>query len=145
MPGHLTPHSALWQEELPDKEVKPDFGLSGALAAETNTVNGVVLLYQEPPEASMPTQQWRLYTFKSGEPHGKPLFLHRRTEKEGADGMMVAAVRPYLMDLGSTNGTFLNGERLDDKRFYELLEQDMIRTGNSSREYVLLHDKSGGR
>lgn len=26
------------QEELPDKEVKPDFGLSGALAAETNTV-----------------------------------------------------------------------------------------------------------
>ncbi|KAL6784378.1 hypothetical protein ACKKBF_B01555 [Auxenochlorella protothecoides x Auxenochlorella symbiontica] len=165
------------QEELPDKEVKPDFGLSGALAAETNTVNGVVLLYQEPPEASMPTQQWRLYTFKSGEPHGKPLFLHRqssylfgrdrtvvdiptdhpscskqhcvlqyrRTEKEGADGMMVAAVRPYLMDLGSTNGTFLNGERLDDKRFYELLEQDMIRTGNSSREYVLLHDKSGGR
>lgn len=38
MPGHLTPHSALWQEELPDKEVKPDFGLSGALAAETNTV-----------------------------------------------------------------------------------------------------------
>lgn len=71
--------------------------------------------------------------------------ITRRTEKEGADGMMVAAVRPYLMDLGSTNGTFLNGERLDDKRFYELLEQDMIRTGNSSREYVLLHDKSGGR
>lgn len=59
--------------------------------------------------------------------------------------MMVAAVRPYLMDLGSTNGTFLNGERLDDKRFYELLEQDMIRTGNSSREYVLLHDRSAGK
>jgi hypothetical protein len=27
------------------------------------------------------------------------------------------------MDLGSTNGTFLNGERLESERYYELLEQ----------------------
>lgn len=31
------------------------------------------------------------------------------------------AVRPYLMDLGTTNGTFLNGERIESERFYELL------------------------
>lgn len=67
---------------------------------------------------------------------------YRLTEKEGADGMMHSAVRPYLMDLGSTNGTFLNRERVEAQRYYELLEQDVVSFGNSSREYVLLHDKS---
>lgn len=65
---------------------------------------------------------------------------YRLTEKEGADGMMHAAVRPYLMDLGSTNGTFLNNERLESERYYELLEEDMLRFGQSSREYILLKE-----
>ncbi len=47
----------------------------------------------------------------------------RYTEKEGPDGMMSADVRPYLMDLGSTNGCFLNGERLETQRYYELYEK----------------------
>ncbi|KAF9949234.1 Smad nuclear-interacting protein 1, partial [Modicella reniformis] len=49
-----------------DKE-KPNFGLSGALAAETNTTaNGTLLKYNEPPEARKPKQRWRLYVFKGG-------------------------------------------------------------------------------
>ena len=47
----------------------------------------------------------------------------RSTQKEDGEGLLVGAVRPYLMDLGSTNGTFLNGERIEAQRFYELLEQ----------------------
>lgn len=27
------------------------------------------------------------------------------------------------MDLGSTNGTFINGDRVEPERYYELLEQ----------------------
>ncbi len=52
-----------------------------------------------------------------------PPGLCRRTEKEGADGMMASSVRPYIMDLGSVNGTFLNNERIDGERYYELLAQ----------------------
>eukprot|EP00621_Florenciella_sp_RCC1693_P003953 CAMPEP_0182533964 /NCGR_PEP_ID=MMETSP1323-20130603/14794_1 /TAXON_ID=236787 /ORGANISM="Florenciella parvula, Strain RCC1693" /LENGTH=88 /DNA_ID=CAMNT_0024743919 /DNA_START=15 /DNA_END=281 /DNA_ORIENTATION=+ len=51
-------------------------------------------------------------------------------------------VLPYIMDLGSTNGTFLNGERIEAQRYIELREQDALKFGESSREYVLLHDKS---
>ena len=50
--------------------------------------------------------------------------------------------KPYLMDLKSTNGTFINGERLDDARYYELMKGDVITLGSSSREYVLLTENT---
>jgi smad nuclear-interacting protein 1 len=31
------------------------------------------------------------------------------------------AIRPYLIDLDTVNGTFLNGERVEGSRYYELL------------------------
>lgn len=52
--------------KVEEKKVEPNFGLSGALAEETNTVNNVALVYTEPPEAANPTLRWRLYTFKGG-------------------------------------------------------------------------------
>jgi smad nuclear-interacting protein 1 len=50
--------------------------------------------------------------------------------------------KPYLMDLKSTNGTFINGVRLDDSRYYELRKGDVITLGSSSREYVLLTENT---
>lgn len=41
-----------------DKE-KPNFGLSGKLTADANTVNGVVLKYTEPDDAKQPKRRWR--------------------------------------------------------------------------------------
>lgn len=41
-----------------DKE-KPNFGLSGKLTADTNTVNGVVIKYSEPEDAKQPKRKWR--------------------------------------------------------------------------------------
>jgi smad nuclear-interacting protein 1 len=48
------------------------------------------------------------------------------------------------MDLESTNGTFLNGEKIEAGRFYELLEKDVFKFGFSEREYVLLNEASAG-
>jgi smad nuclear-interacting protein 1 len=52
------------------------------------------------------------------------------------------ACRPYIIDLESTNGTFINGAKLKTSRFYELKEKDCIKFGNSTRDYILLHDRS---
>lgn len=153
---------------------KPSFELSGKLAAETNRVRGVTLLFTEPPEARKPSIRWRFYVFKGGDVLNEPLYIHRQScylfgrerrvadvptdhpscskqhavlqyrqvEKENPDGTSSKKVSPYLMDLGSTNGTYINDKRMEAQRYYELFERDTIKFGNSSREYVLLHENS---
>ena len=59
----------------------------------------------------------------------------RQTVKSGQ-----SEVRPYIMDLGSVNGTFIGGIKIETARFYELLPQDCLKFGQSTREYVLLHE-----
>ncbi|SCV74816.1 BQ2448_7845 [Microbotryum intermedium] len=67
------------------KVVEPNFANSGALAAETNTLRGVVLKYNEPPEARKPVRSWRLYVFKGKEQLGMPfleqdlILVHRQS------------------------------------------------------------------
>lgn len=51
-------------------------------------------------------------------------------------------MRPYIIDLDSANGTFINNKKIDPKKYVELLEKDVIKFGFSSREYVLLHENS---
>ncbi|KAJ4976382.1 hypothetical protein NE237_001488 [Protea cynaroides] len=163
------------QDALEEKQKqKPSFELSGKLAAETNRVRGVTLLFNEPPDARKPDIRWRLYVFKGGEVLNEPLYVHRQScylfgrerrvadiptdhpscskqhaviqfrqvEKEQPVGTLSKQVRPYLMDLGSTNGTFINDNRIEPQRYYELIEKDTIKFGNSSREYVILHENS---
>ncbi|KAL8809087.1 MAG: hypothetical protein Q9223_007962, partial [Gallowayella weberi] len=52
-------------------------------------------------------------------------------EKRGKVGL-------YVLDLDSANGTFLNGERVEGRRYVEVRGGDVLRWGESSREYVLL-------
>ncbi|XP_059489286.1 smad nuclear interacting protein 1 isoform X2 [Neocloeon triangulifer] len=54
------------------------------------------------------------------------------------------AIRPYIIDLESSNGTFLNNKKIDPKRYVELKEKDVLKFGFSSREYVVLHEHSQG-
>ena len=51
-----------------------------------------------------------------------------------------SSIKPYFVDLDSTNGTFLNGERVEGSRYIQLLHGDVLRFGESSREYVVMHE-----
>ncbi|XP_067093662.1 smad nuclear-interacting protein 1 [Osmerus mordax] len=155
-----------------DKE-KPNFGLSGALTEDTNTFRGVVIKYNEPPEARIPKRRWRLYPFKNDEPlpvmyiHRQSAYLlgrqrkiadipidhpscskqhavfqYRLVEFTRSDGTSGRRVKPYIIDLGSGNGTYLNNQRIEAQRYYELKEKDVLKFGFSSREYVILHETS---
>ncbi|XP_041462596.1 smad nuclear interacting protein 1-like [Lytechinus variegatus] len=157
----------------PAPKEEPNFGLSGALTEDTNTFRGIVIKYNEPPEARKPKLRWRLYVFK-GDQELPTLYIHRQSayllgrerliadlpidhpscskqhaaiqyrlvEYEKNDGTMGKRVRPYIIDLESANGTFLNNKQIEPKRYYEMKEKDVLKFGFSSREYVVLHDKT---
>ncbi|GFR01501.1 smad nuclear-interacting protein 1 [Trichonephila clavata] len=152
---------------------KPNFAVSGKLAEDTNTYNGVVIKYNEPAEARKPHRRWRLYPFKGDSDlpfipiHRQSAYLFGRTRsiadipidhpscsKQHAvlqfrlvtykreDGTTGRRVRPYIIDLESSNGTFVNNKKVDPRCYVELMEKDVIKFGYSSREYVVLHEES---
>jgi smad nuclear-interacting protein 1 len=161
---------------------KPNFGLSGALAKDisrsgtaggSRMYKGVLLKFQEPPEARAPVTQWRLYVYKNDQleqtlhiskqsayligrspdicdivtahascstQHAVLQYRALPVQKKDHEGgtATVLHCQPYLLDLESTNGTFLNGVRLDAARYYQCKTKDVLRFGASTREYVLL-------
>jgi len=152
---------------------KPNFGNTGLLAKESNTVAGtkIVLKYNEPAEARKPpaSQAWRMYIFKGADlVDTVPLYTrscwligreaavadllveHPSTSKQHAViqfrhsikvnefGDRVNQVKPYLLDLESSNGTELNGEKLEGSRYFEVKDKDMMKLGLSEREYVFM-------
>jgi len=54
------------------------------------------------------------------------------------EGYLIKEVRPYIIDLESTNGTILNGEKLEPARYYELRSTDLLKFGYSTRDYVIM-------
>ncbi|OWF47126.1 smad nuclear interacting protein 1-like [Mizuhopecten yessoensis] len=170
--GQAQPQEQAEAEEPKDKD-KPDFALSGKLTEDTNTYRGVVIKYNQPPEARKPKKRWRLYPFKGDESlpvlhiHRMSAYLmgrdrlvvdiptdhpscskqhavlqYRLVNFEREDGSKGRKVAPYIIDLDSSNGTYINNQRIDPQRYVELFEKDMLKFGFSSREYVLLHEKT---
>jgi smad nuclear-interacting protein 1 len=65
---------------------------------------------------------------------------YRALPSPAANGRVVC--QPYIMDLESTNGTFLNGIKIDPARYYQLKKGDVLTFGASTREYVLLTENT---
>lgn len=158
------------EDGAPVEKHKANFGLSGALTKDARTGNvykGILLKFQEPPEARTPNTLWRFYVFKEGIPDpidtlhvsrqsafligrnadiADILVQHPSCSSQHAvlqyralpreDGRLHC--QPYILDLESTNGTFLNGIRIDAARYYQLKKGDVLKFGSSTREYVLL-------
>eukprot|EP00913_Durusdinium_trenchii_P035456 g33182.t1 len=47
-------------------------------------------------------------------------------------------VKPYIMDLESVNGTFVNGSRIDAARYVELREKDVLKFESGSRRLAAI-------
>ena len=58
------------------------------------------------------------------------------------DGIKSRRVTPYVIDLNSANGTFVNNQKIEGQKYVQLMEKDVLKFGFSSREYVMLHDQS---
>ncbi|KAI9634006.1 SMAD/FHA domain-containing protein, partial [Dioszegia hungarica] len=155
----------------PVEPPKPNFNQSGLLAKETNTVKGVQMKYNEPPEARKPLKNWRLYVFKGKEqidlihiyrqsaylvgrdeivtdiPIAHPscskqhaVIQYRQITEKNEYGDATTSIKPFVIDLDSTNGTYVNDAEIPKSRYYELRNTDVVKFGTSSREYVLLHE-----
>lgn len=61
----------------------------------------------------------------------------RHVEKQNDFGDKIGRVRPYIIDLESTHGTFVNDERIPDAKYFELRDKDVVKFGSSRREYVI--------
>lgn len=159
--------------DKPIEKQKPNFGTTGLLAKEANTVAGTntVLKYHEPAEARKPPsrEQWRMYIFK-GKDMLDTVYLYQRScwlmgrdqavadlhlehpsiskqhaviqfrhiTKTNEYGDRESKVKPYLIDLESANSTHLNGKKVAASSFVELLDGDVIKFGESEREYVMM-------
>ncbi|MCJ1294314.1 hypothetical protein MMC34_005872 [Xylographa carneopallida] len=62
----------------------------------------------------------------------------RYVEKKDEFGEKVGNVKPYVLDLESANGTRVNGEMVPERRYVELMSGDVLKFGESTREYVLI-------
>ena len=67
---------------------------------------------------------------------------YRLVDYTRADGSRGRKVTPYIIDLESANGTFVNNQKIEARKYVLVLEKDVLKFGFSSREYVLLHDQS---
>ncbi|KAH0481279.1 MAG: uncharacterized protein KVP18_003117 [Porospora cf. gigantea A] len=152
--------------KLESEPQEPNFEPSGLLAKEAGlTKFGVDLKYTTPLDGKVAESGWRLYIFKGSTSErerrvvklenkdhflfGKDIrvvdvpCLHPSISKQHAAiqfRLIDDVVVPYILDLESTNGTFLNDELLDAARYYEIQSHDKIRLGKSTREFVVLHD-----
>jgi smad nuclear-interacting protein 1 len=65
-------------------------------------------------------------------------YIQKTTEDEFGVKSKKGKVKPYIIDLESSNGTELNGESVEASRYFELRDKDILKFAGSEREYVVM-------
>ncbi|KYQ89880.1 hypothetical protein DLAC_09855 [Tieghemostelium lacteum] len=135
----------------------------------------VQLKWQEPYESRIPKENWIIYPFKDKEVLDPYPIYKKKSFLFGRDRNIVdipidhpscssqhavivfrevlpkdsdiKVIKPYIIDLDSTNGTFLNKQKLKSSRYIEIRSKDLINFGSSTRDYVVVcedHEISSG-
>jgi len=129
-----------------------------------NGGGSVRINYKEPAEARSPDRRWRLTVVKDNDDQRADYPLHRQSKyivgrdkdlcdirlHNSSSSTIHAVIQyrlrtdpsgrhiyPYLIDLGSSHGTYINRRRIDSHHYYKIEENDIIQFGENSREYLL--------
>lgn len=150
------------------KKVNANFSVTGALNEDKNSgkvYKGIVLKWSEPKDACLPkaTSLWKLFEFKGNKQNneidlsGQSAYLFGREDKIADVYLRNSTiskqhaviqfrlhkssqeVKPYILDIDSSYGTFLNGESVPVSRYVELKPKDVITFGRSKREFVVMN------
>jgi len=65
-------------------------------------------------------------------------YIQKMVEDEYGVKKQKGKVKPYIIDLESSNGTELNGDRIETSRYLELRDKDILKFAGSEREYVVM-------
>ncbi|KAF2851213.1 SMAD/FHA domain-containing protein [Plenodomus tracheiphilus IPT5] len=65
-------------------------------------------------------------------------YIQKTIEDEFGVKTKRGKVKPYIIDLESSNGTELNGETVEASRYFELRDKDILKFAGSEREYVVM-------
>lgn len=65
-------------------------------------------------------------------------YIQKTVEDEFGVKSKRGKVKPYIIDLESSNGTELNGETVEASRYFELRDKDILKFAGSEREYVVM-------
>ena len=64
-------------------------------------------------------------------------YTQKTVEDEYGVKKVRGKVKPYIIDLESSNGTELNDERIETSRYFELRDKDILKFAGSEREYIV--------
>ncbi|KAF2623340.1 SMAD/FHA domain-containing protein [Macroventuria anomochaeta] len=65
-------------------------------------------------------------------------YIQKIVEDEFGVKSTKGMVKPYVIDLESSNGTELNGKDIESSRYCELRDKDILKFAGSEREYVVM-------
>jgi smad nuclear-interacting protein 1 len=137
---------------------------------EHSDTNSIPLKYKEPLDGIKPDSHWGLHIFKATQQLGvipldtKSYYLIGRDQRiadiitdhpscslqhaviqfrklyqnDERDGV----IKPYIIDLDSSNGIRINQSLISSSKYVELLPHDVIQFGFSSKEYVILYEST---